>query len=68
MTETTDPGGSDPAPADPTLPDRLPPDGRRSNDVPAVVTISGCIITDAGFLTLRSKTFLTLTEWPSLRS
>jgi hypothetical protein len=28
MTETTDPGGSDPAPADPALPDRLPLDGQ----------------------------------------
>jgi hypothetical protein len=28
MTETTDPGGSDPAPADPALPDRLPTDGQ----------------------------------------
>jgi len=28
MTEITDPGGSDPAPADPALPDRLPTDGQ----------------------------------------
>ena len=28
MTETPDPGGSDPAPADPALPDRLPSDGQ----------------------------------------
>jgi hypothetical protein len=28
MTETTDPGGSDPAPVDPALPDRLPAEGQ----------------------------------------
>ncbi|MFN7288878.1 MAG: hypothetical protein ACK5TL_00930 [bacterium] len=28
MTETTDPGGSDPVPVDPALPDRLPSDGQ----------------------------------------
>ncbi len=42
MTETTDPGGSDPAPADPALPDRLPTDGqsitaRRAITAPATV-------------------------------
>jgi hypothetical protein len=42
MTETTDPGGSDPAPADPALPDRLPSDGqsitaRRAITAPATV-------------------------------
>ncbi|MCA3349034.1 MAG: HK97 family phage prohead protease [Roseomonas sp.] len=42
MTETTDPGGSDPAPVDPTLPDRLPLDGqsitaRRAITAPATV-------------------------------
>jgi hypothetical protein len=42
MTETTDPGGSDPAPVDPALPDRLPPDGqsitaRRAITAPATV-------------------------------
>ncbi|MCA3325232.1 MAG: HK97 family phage prohead protease [Roseomonas sp.] len=42
MTETTDPGGSDPAPADPALPDRLPADGqsitaRRAITAPATV-------------------------------
>ncbi|MFO0162248.1 MAG: prohead protease/major capsid protein fusion protein [Alphaproteobacteria bacterium] len=42
MTETTDPGGSDPAPADLALPDRLPPDGqsitaRRAITAPATV-------------------------------
>jgi hypothetical protein len=42
MTETTDPGGSDPAPDTPLLPDRLPPDGqsitaRRAITAPATV-------------------------------
>jgi len=42
MTETPDPGGSDPAPADPALPDRLPADGqsitaRRAITAPATV-------------------------------
>jgi hypothetical protein len=42
MTETTDPGGSDPAPVDPALPDRLPSDGqsvtaRRAITAPATV-------------------------------
>jgi hypothetical protein len=42
MTETTDPGGSDPAPADPALPDRLPTEGqsitaRRAITAPATV-------------------------------
>ena len=42
MTETIDPGGSDPAPADPALPDRLPSDGqsitaRRAITAPATV-------------------------------
>jgi hypothetical protein len=42
MTETTDPGGSDPAPVDPALPDRLPADGqsitaRRAITAPATV-------------------------------
>ena len=42
MTETTDPGGSDPAPVDPVLSDRLPPDGqsitaRRAITAPATV-------------------------------
>jgi hypothetical protein len=42
MTETTDPGGSDPAPADPTVPDRLPSEGqsitaRRAITAPATV-------------------------------
>ncbi|MCA3371329.1 MAG: HK97 family phage prohead protease [Roseomonas sp.] len=42
MTETTDPGGSDPAPVDPVLPDRLPTDGqsitaRRAITAPATV-------------------------------
>ena len=42
MTETTDPGGSDPAPVDPALPDRLPTDGqtitaRRAITAPATV-------------------------------
>ena len=42
MTETTEPGGSDPAPVDPALPDRLPPDGqsitaRRAITAPATV-------------------------------
>jgi hypothetical protein len=42
MTETTDPGGSDPAPVDPALPGRLPPDGqsitaRRAIAAPATV-------------------------------
>jgi hypothetical protein len=42
MTETTDPGGDLPAPADPALPDRLPPDGqsitaRRAITAPATV-------------------------------
>ena len=42
MTETTDPGGSHPAPADPALPDRLPADGqsitaRRAITAPATV-------------------------------
>jgi hypothetical protein len=42
MTKTTDPGGSDPAPVDPALPDRLPPDGqsitaRRAITAPATV-------------------------------
>jgi len=42
MTETTDPGGSDPAPADPAVPDRLPSDGqsitaRRAITAPATV-------------------------------
>jgi hypothetical protein len=42
MTETTDPGGSDPAPADPALSDRLPADGqsitaRRAITAPATV-------------------------------
>jgi hypothetical protein len=42
MTETTDPGGSDPPPADPALPDRLPSEGqsitaRRAITAPATV-------------------------------
>ncbi|MCA3273841.1 MAG: HK97 family phage prohead protease [Roseomonas sp.] len=42
MTETTDPGGSDTAPVDPALPDRLPTDGqtitaRRAITAPATV-------------------------------
>jgi hypothetical protein len=42
MTETTDPGGSEPASADPALSDRLPPDGqsitaRRAITAPATV-------------------------------
>ncbi|MCA3350664.1 MAG: HK97 family phage prohead protease [Roseomonas sp.] len=42
MTETTDPGGSDPAPADPAVPDRIPSDGqsitaRRAITAPATV-------------------------------
>jgi hypothetical protein len=42
MTETIDPGGSDPAPADPALPNRLPTDGqsitaRRAITAPATV-------------------------------
>jgi len=42
MTEMPDPGGSDPAPADPALPDRLPSDGqsitaRRAITAPATV-------------------------------
>jgi hypothetical protein len=42
MTEMPDPGGSDPAPVDPALPDRLPPDGqsitaRRAITAPATV-------------------------------
>jgi hypothetical protein len=42
MTETTDPGGSDPAPVDPALPDRLPSNGqsitaRRAITAPATV-------------------------------
>jgi hypothetical protein len=42
MTEITDPGGSDPAPVDPALPDRLPLDGqsitaRRAITAPATV-------------------------------
>ena len=42
MTETTDPGGSDPPPAAPALPDRLPSDGqsitaRRAITAPATV-------------------------------
>ena len=45
MTETTDPGGSDPAPVDPALPDRLPADGqsitaRRAITAPATVDLS----------------------------
>ena len=42
MTETPDPGGSDPAPVDPAVPDRLPSDGqsitaRRAITAPATV-------------------------------